>query len=40
MNILVVSEAFTRGGLETQIKTYYDNLTSNNKMIFAQILTA
>lgn len=35
MNILVVSECFRNGGLETQIKTYYDNLPDNVNMIFA-----
>lgn len=35
MKILVVSESFTRGGLETQIKTYYDNLPKNTEMVFA-----
>ena len=35
MNILVVSEAFDNGGVETQIKTYYESLPRNVKMIFA-----
>lgn len=35
MKILVVSEEFSRGGLETQIKTYYDNLPQGTEMIFA-----
>ena len=35
MKILVVSEEFSRGGLETQIKTYYDNLPSDVEMVFA-----
>ena len=34
MNILVVSDNFSIGGLETQIKTYYSNLPQNYKMIF------
>lgn len=34
MNILVVSDNFSMGGLETQIKTYYSNLPQNYKMIF------
>ena len=34
MNILVVSESFNNGGLETQIKTMHDN-TINSRMIFA-----
>ena len=35
MKILVVSEFFNNGGLETQIKTYYDNLPAKVEMIFA-----
>ena len=35
MKILVVSEVFSRGGLETQIKTYYDNLPQDTEMVFA-----
>lgn len=35
MKILVVSEEFSRGGLETQIKTYYENLPEDVEMIFA-----
>lgn len=35
MKILVVSESFNNGGLETQIKTYYDNLPATVEMIFA-----
>lgn len=35
MKILVVSETFSRGGLETQIKTYYDNLPEEVEMVFA-----
>lgn len=35
MKILVVSEKFDNGGLETQIKTYYESLHKNVKMIFA-----
>ena len=35
MKILVISEAFDNGGLETQIKTYYEALPKNIKMIFA-----
>ena len=35
MKILVVCDNFSKGGLETQIDTYYQNLSSNDKMIFA-----
>ncbi len=35
MKILVVSEKFSRGGLETQIKTYYENLPEDVEMVFA-----
>lgn len=35
MKILVVSESFDNGGLETHIKTYYEALPRNVKMIFA-----
>lgn len=35
MKILVVCDNFSKGGLETQIETYYRNLSSNDKMIFA-----
>lgn len=35
MKILVVAEKFSRGGLETQIKTYYNNLPQDVEMIFA-----
>lgn len=35
MKILVVCENFNNGGLETQIKTYYDNLPNDIEMIFA-----
>ena len=35
MKILVVADSFSRGGLETQIKTYYDNLPKDTQMIFA-----
>lgn len=35
MKILVISEKFDTGGLETQIKTYYEALPKNEKMIFA-----
>ena len=29
MKILVVSDNFSKGGLETQINTYYNNLPNN-----------
>ncbi len=35
MKILVVCDNFSKGGLETQVDTYYQNLSSNDKMIFA-----
>lgn len=35
MKILVISESFNNGGLETQIKTYYENLPQNIQMVFA-----
>lgn len=35
MKILVVAEGFSRGGLETQIKTYYNNLPEQVEMVFA-----
>lgn len=35
MKILVVSDIFTNGGLETQIKTYYDSLPQGVEMVFA-----
>jgi hypothetical protein len=34
MNILVVNQNFTQGGLETHIKTLYDALIPNNKITF------
>ena len=35
LKILVVCENFDNGGLETQIKTYYENLPQNVEMVFA-----
>ena len=35
MKILVISEKFDNGGLETQIKTYYESLPSDVEMVFA-----
>ena len=35
MKILVVCDNYSTGGLETQINTYYNNLSLGNKMIFA-----
>lgn len=35
MKILVVCESFNNGGLETQVKSFYDNLPENVEMIFA-----
>lgn len=35
MKILVVCDNYSKGGLETQINTYYNNLSLGNKMIFA-----
>lgn len=35
MNILIVSENFTRGGLETQIYTQYSEMKNENKFVFA-----
>lgn len=35
MNILVISDSFSTGGLETQIKTYYNNLPKGVNIIFA-----
>lgn len=35
MNILIISENFTRGGLETHLYTYYKELRKNNNVFFA-----
>ena len=35
MKILVVSDNFSKGGLETQINTYYNNLPNNIEFVFA-----
>ena len=35
MNILVVTENYLKGGLETRIKTFYDFLKKSNKIVFA-----
>ena len=35
MKILVVCDNYSKGGLETQIDTYYNNMFGNNSMIFA-----
>ncbi len=35
MKILVVSDNYSKGGLETQINTYYNNLSSDCEMLFA-----
>lgn len=35
MNILILTENFIRGGLETQIATYYNELKKNNNIILA-----
>ena len=35
MNVLIVSDKFKCGGLETHIKTIYDKLKKRNKIFFA-----
>ena len=34
MNILIVSNNFSKGGLETHIDTLYNSLSNNNNFIF------
>ena len=34
MNILVITDQFIVGGLETHLNTYYENLKGNNKFVF------
>lgn len=34
MNILIISDQFKKGGLETHIETYYNYLKKNNKVVF------